>query len=69
MLPNGWTDWAEIFGGHLWVAGGCYRLKKLDFFSKYFFKSMFFKKKISNRSAFILCTLLNCWFSWNIKNL
>ena len=24
--PNGWTDWAEIFCGHSWVAGGCYRL-------------------------------------------
>ena len=21
--PNGWTDWAEICCGHLWVAGGC----------------------------------------------
>ena len=20
--PNGWTDWAEFFCGHLWVAGG-----------------------------------------------
>ena len=26
--PNGWTDWAEIFCKHSWVAGGCYRLKK-----------------------------------------
>ena len=26
--PNGWIDWAEIFCGHSWVAGGCYRLKK-----------------------------------------
>ena len=25
--PNGWTEWAEIFCGHAWVAGGCYRLK------------------------------------------
>ena len=27
--PNGWTDWAEIF-----VAGGCYRLKKMKKFSR-----------------------------------
>ena len=27
--PNGWTDWAEIFCGHSWLAGGCYRLKKI----------------------------------------
>ena len=20
--PNGWTDWAEFFCGHSWVAGG-----------------------------------------------
>ena len=20
--PNGWTDWADIFWGHSWVAGG-----------------------------------------------
>ena len=25
--PNGWTDWAEIFCGHSWVAWGWYRLK------------------------------------------
>ena len=27
--PNGWTDWAEIFCGHSWVAAGCYRLNKI----------------------------------------
>ena len=26
--PNGWTDWANIFCGHSWVARGCLRLKK-----------------------------------------
>ena len=34
--PNGWTDWAEIFCGHSWVAGGCYR-HKIHFFQFYFF--------------------------------
>ena len=33
----GWTDWAEIFCEHSWVAGGCYMLKK---------KFSAFKKKI-----------------------
>ena len=32
--PNGWTDWAEIVCGHSWVAGGCYRLKKSNFFPR-----------------------------------
>ena len=42
---NGWTDWAEIFCGHSWVAGGCYRLKNN---SKFFFQIIFLfsKKKI-----------------------
>ena len=31
------ADWADIFCGHSWVAGGCYGLKKmLSFFSKCF---------------------------------
>ena len=29
---TGWTDWADIFCEHSWVAVGCYRLKKLIFF-------------------------------------
>ena len=42
---TGWTDWAEFFCGHSWVAGGCYRvisLKNLYFFQiflKYFFST------------------------------
>ena len=24
---NGWTEWAETFCGHSWVAGECYWLK------------------------------------------
>ena len=32
--PNGWTDWAEIFCGHSWVAGG---LKNPIFFFQNFF--------------------------------
>ena len=23
---NDWTDWAEIFCGHSWMAEGCYKL-------------------------------------------
>ena len=30
--PNGLTEWAEFFCGHLWLAGGCFRLKKVQFF-------------------------------------
>ncbi len=30
--PNGWTDLAKIWCGHLWVARGCYRLKKSNVF-------------------------------------
>ena len=41
--PNGWTDWADFFCGHSWVAGECYRLKKLEFFDpKYFFQKFYF---------------------------
>ncbi len=28
--PNGWTDWVEIFCEHSAVAGGCFRLKKIN---------------------------------------
>jgi len=41
---TGWTDWAEFFFGHSWVASGCYRvmsLKNLNFFSN-FLKIFFF---------------------------
>ena len=34
--PNGWTDWAEICCGHLWVAGECYKPKKNFIFKKRF---------------------------------
>ena len=41
--PNGWTEWAKIFCGHSWVAGGCYRLKNQNFFfPKFFFQHFFF---------------------------
>ena len=42
--PNGWTDWAEFFCGHSWMAGGLYRLKKFEnYFSKFFFlENLFF---------------------------
>ena len=40
--PNGWTDWAYIFCGHSWVAGGCYRLKDFDIFFNFFSKFLFF---------------------------
>ena len=40
--PSGWTEWADIFCEHSWVAGGCYRLKKIrTFFSKYVFQVFF----------------------------
>ena len=38
--PNGWTDRAEIFCGHLGAVWGGYRLKK----SKFFFLENFFVK-------------------------
>ena len=42
--PNGWTDWAEIFCGNSWVAGGCYRLLEIqNFVFKKIFKIFFFK--------------------------
>ena len=47
--PNGWTEWAEIFCGQSWVAGGCYRLKKLEFFS---FKTFFFRKSFFQNFLF-----------------
>ena len=25
-------NWAELFHGHSWVAGGCYRLNKFEIF-------------------------------------
>ena len=28
--PNGWTDWAEFFGGHSWVAGGRVKTQNED---------------------------------------
>ena len=40
--PNGWTDWAEIFWGRSWVAGGCYRQKKIVFSNIFFFDNFFF---------------------------
>ena len=41
--PNGWTDWADKFCGHSWVAGGCYRLNKMEnIFSEYFVQIFFF---------------------------
>ena len=27
-------SWAELFHGHSWVAGGCYRLKKIIVFPR-----------------------------------
>ena len=32
---NDWTDWAQIFYGHSWVAGGWYRLKKIKEFQHF----------------------------------
>ena len=41
--PNGWTEWADIFCGHSWVAGVCLRLKRIEtFLLKYFFKNFNF---------------------------
>jgi len=39
--PNGCTDWAEIFCGQSWVAGGA---KKIDFFQNFYF-FQYLKKK------------------------
>ena len=36
-----WTNWAGILKGHSWLAGGCYRLKKIKFFSNIFFNIFF----------------------------
>ena len=35
--PNGWTDLAKILCGHLWVARGCYKIKKSKLFLQFFF--------------------------------
>ena len=45
--PNGWTEWADIFCRHSWVAGGCFGLKIIGFFQNFnlffnFFYSYFF---------------------------
>ena len=46
-----WTDWAGIFSGHSGVAGGgCYGLKKSNFFQTFIF-NIFFKIF----SFFIVC--------------
>ena len=37
--PSGWTDWADIFCGHSWVAGERLKLKK---FENIFFKIIIF---------------------------
>ena len=72
--PNGWTDWAEIFCGYLWVAGGCYRLKK----SKIFFLKFFFPKALQlvnnntlkhNNTVLILPHFIYKHFVRNIKNI
>ena len=47
--PNGWTDWAEFFCGHSWVAGGCYRLKDSKLKKKY--KFLFFPRATPGPSA------------------
>ena len=41
-LPNGWTEWAEIFCGHTWVVGEFYRLKKVRIFFLTLKKKFFF---------------------------
>ena len=40
--PNGWTDRAEFFCGHSWVAKGCHRLKKSKFYFSTFFLNLYF---------------------------
>ena len=51
--PNSWTDWAEIFWEHLGVAGGCFRLKKFEFFcfQNFFFQYCFFFNFFSTGNA------------------
>ena len=41
--PKGWTELANIFCGHSWVAGGCYGLKKKTkiIFQQFFFNICF----------------------------
>ena len=51
---NGWTDWAEFFCRHSWVAGGCNRFKKFDFLQFFFSKfEFFFSRAMSGLSASI----------------
>ena len=49
--PNGWTDRAEFFCGHSWVAVGCYRIKKIEnlFFQQK--KIIFFSNFFSPRAT------------------
>ena len=39
--PNGWTEWADIFCRHSWVAGGCFGLKIIGFFQNFNLFSIF----------------------------
>ena len=57
--PNGWTDWADIFCGHSWVAGGCYRLKKFKFFFQNFFFRKFFYPRALQLVDSIVRTMAN----------
>ena len=34
---NGWTNWAEFFGGHSWMGRGYYKAGKNRFFFSSFF--------------------------------
>ena len=54
MLPNGWTDWAEIFGGHSLVTGGVLYAKKVQNFQhlkKIFFFEFCFPRATPGPSA------------------
>ena len=64
--PNGWTDWAEIVCGHSWVAGGCYRLKKLDFFFQniFFFYIFFHGQRRALQLVFIYLYVHKLTISW-----
>ena len=53
--PNSWTEWADIFCGHSWVAGGCYRLKKT--------KKMFFQIFFSRATPGLLASFI---YSYNL---
>ena len=68
-----WTDWADIFCGHSWVAGECYRLKKRKlFFSKFFFSNSFFLRalqvafniKKQGIRTYVLYRRPNGWTDW-----